>query len=595
MIRKHGQEGLSEVPTYLELINAIQEDRLKIHLPNRKALWAEDSPYNIQFGGNEAGLAVTDHANYNATGQQMPWVPPGGQPQSFIPRPMTTNVSMGHGNIDLNAFGGFPGGAGPPPGAFGPFGGGGGGFGGGPAPMDQSAVADQQQMRTMGAQMHAQAAAWAHVAPPIVVAPPDPTQADDVMAHENGGPPAPPTGTIQEGLAGIVGSVGAAIASQVTGLYDQGVQHLAERAGRYARRRASQLAAPWLRAPMPSDLAQPLLRNGAAEGLFAEEAAAGAGAFAAEAAAADVGLGAAAAAAGTMGAALLPAAAAGLATAAVVAAGSQVLHHAGDLFRNQNATSMPPHVAVAHQAVNGHVPGAPEIFRPPHSPQIGGGSAQPVPIHGSNSTVRSYVSDKSIPGSAESAGRSVPGSAESAESAKTRMYVPTFPQPADGPPAVVPGEARPAPLKLAKKSLVFSKKKKPPAKPPAKPRAKAPIKAPAAPDEPNAPPVLPIQGRVSIRKKKPETYENEGKRRKIGEHVSQPRQRVSIRKPKAPAYEQEGKRRRVGEYVPKPTQKPAPPKVIIVPHESQPPRPMNKKPVLPVKRYDIGPIATAVR
>ena len=110
MIRKHGQEGLTEVPTYLELINAIQEDRLKIKLPDRKALWAEDSPYNIQFGGTESGLAIQDHATYNGTGQRMPWVPPSGQPQSFIPRPMTT-----HENVDYNAFGGFPGGAGAPP------------------------------------------------------------------------------------------------------------------------------------------------------------------------------------------------------------------------------------------------------------------------------------------------------------------------------------------------------------------------------------------------------------------------------------------------------------------------------------------------
>jgi hypothetical protein len=453
-------------------------------------------------------------------------------------------------------------------------------------------------MHAMDAEMHAQAAAWAHVAPPIVVAPPDPRQADDVMAHENGGPPAPPTGTIQEGMAGIAGAMGGAIASQVTSLYDQGIQHMAERAGRVARRQASRLAAPWLRAPMPRDLVQPLLGDGAAaaEGMFAGEAA-GAGAMAAEA-----GMGAAAAAAGTIGAALLPAAAAGLATAAVVAAGDQILHVAGDLFRNQNNTTIPPHVAPAHLAVNGHIPGAPEAFRPP--PRIGGSSTQPVPIHpmnGTNSTIRSHHSDEP------------PGSAGSAGSARTLMYVPTFPQPAGGPPAVAPGAGKSMPIRLrAKKDTGILKKK-----------AKAPVIIPVVPDEPNAKPVLPI-GRVSIRKPKPETYENEGKRRRTGNYVPQARQKVSIRKVKAPTYENQGKRRRIGEppALPEPTQrvsirKPkrvvdpekvgkrqktthtpaprAPPKVVIVPHESQQPRVMNKKPVLPVRARDIGPIATVVR
>ena len=85
--------------------------------------------------------------NYDATGQQMPWVPPSGVPQSFVPRPMDTNV----GGVDYNAFGGFPGGP-------------------GPAPMGQEAYAAHRQMRAMNAEMHAQAAAWAHVAPPLVVA-----------------------------------------------------------------------------------------------------------------------------------------------------------------------------------------------------------------------------------------------------------------------------------------------------------------------------------------------------------------------------------------------------------------------------------------
>ena len=92
MIRESGPAGLSGVPTYEELIGAIQEDRLKIKLPDRKAMWAEDSPYNIQFDGRTAGTVAQDHVNYDATGQRMPWVPPSRVPQSFVPRPMDTNM-----------------------------------------------------------------------------------------------------------------------------------------------------------------------------------------------------------------------------------------------------------------------------------------------------------------------------------------------------------------------------------------------------------------------------------------------------------------------------------------------------------------------
>jgi len=65
---------------------------------------------------------------------------------------------------------------------------------------------------------------------------------------------------------------------------------------------------------------------------------------------------------------------------------------------------------------------------------------------------------------------------------------------------------------------------------------------------------------------------------------------VSIRKPKRVVDPERVGKRQKTTHTPAPR---APPKVVIVPHGSQQPLVMNKKPVLPTR--DIGPIATAVR
>ena len=350
MQRALGPEGLSKQPSYLELVNAIAEDKYKITFPDRRATWEANGFFHVAQGflGDAPQQAAANQMNFDNAGQPMPWAPPASRPMSQHP-----DVAMGHNeyqpDVNYNHWGGFPGGGGggggddvPPPaprfnydehgvdGGIGrpPPGRGWGSF--------AEYVAAQQQHLIWEATAQNQAQALIHAGTHIPVSGPlDPQDPDEVMQAENGGPAPQRTGFIQQGMQSLAASIGGAIAGHVSGMAQDfarnGVNRLVEAAGFV---------------PAAGAAAAGVEAAGAA---VAVEAAEGAAVFPA--------------AAPVLIPVALAAGAASLTEAAVDAAGSYVRSVSGALFQNQNNTNLPPHVQPAHLMVNGRIPGQPEVFR----------------------------------------------------------------------------------------------------------------------------------------------------------------------------------------------------------------------------------------